>query len=189
MGYTKVSRDLYIRKALGNLWVLGKKFLVTLLGGLAEIVYHTALEGDMGFESHYPEKMFHYRNILKGILLILMRNKQDFAVFQRLNVELGRNLVHKTIKIRHPPVFRTEEKHLLISISVNVINAKQSFGDKGFKSADFSLLKKKFFLFNFLFGKKRTQLSYLFFFIFNVFRKITLQQRNIQGNTILLIQK
>lgn len=81
MANAEVGSYLYVREPVVELRVLLDKVFVPLVCGLAQVVDHPALEGDMGFLGHDAKESFDAR--IGGIsgVLVGFGNQQDFAVF------------------------------------------------------------------------------------------------------------
>ena len=43
VSYPQISSNLYVRKATSNVWILAQEVVVTLFGGFAKGINHTAL--------------------------------------------------------------------------------------------------------------------------------------------------
>jgi hypothetical protein len=88
LGDSQVGSDKVLRYPLLDHRVLISEMQVAVPGRHAQVSHHSFLGGDQGSFYYFSKKPLKYRNVLKKLVMGLVRKQNHLGVFQALYIEV-----------------------------------------------------------------------------------------------------
>lgn len=139
-GDTDVACDLVLGYPLGDLRVFFQELEVAFFCRLGNGGVEALLEDAEGALDEKAEHAFEGGYLLEEQGFVLVVDREQLAVLDGLDEEVGGFLFRKTGQVAYPPVFNGEEEDGLYAFLVDIVASDTAFEDEGFEVADLAFL-------------------------------------------------
>lgn len=168
-GHADITCDLVLGNALGDQRVFVHELDVTFFGRLGHGGVETLLQDAQCALDHYPEHMFEGRYLFEEPAFAFVVDREQLAVFDGFNKEIGWFLFGKAGQVAYPPVLHRKQEDGLDPILVDIIAPDATFQNKGLEIAGFAFLKQKRFFPDLFMPEQSVKEAELFFRQVDVF--------------------
>lgn len=140
-----------------------EKSEVTFFRRLTECCIDAALVGDKPLLEQYSEQAFKLGDFFKKFFQRGPVKKQEFRIFERVNIVFTRFARQNAIGIAYPPILYCKLYNVLFTFVIYRVTSKATFGNKGAMPGNIAGLQEELVLAEFFWNKKCGTVCEFFF--------------------------